>query len=52
MTDLGTLRRFFVVAHTHWDREWYLPFEQFQLRLARVVDETGHRETATTTYPK
>ena len=31
--------RCFVVPHTHWDREWYLPFEQFQLRLGAVVDE-------------
>jgi mannosylglycerate hydrolase len=31
--------RFFVVPHTHWDREWYLPFERFQLKLAAVVDE-------------
>ena len=31
--------RFFVVPHTHWDRECYLPFEQFQLRLGAVVDE-------------
>ncbi|HSC02773.1 MAG TPA: glycoside hydrolase family 38 C-terminal domain-containing protein [Solirubrobacteraceae bacterium] len=31
--------RFFVVPHTHWDREWYLPFEAFHLRLAAVVDE-------------
>ena len=36
---LAGLRRFFVVPHTHWDREWYLPFEAFQLRLASVVDE-------------
>ncbi len=36
---LGGLRRFFVVPHTHWDREWYVPFEEFQLRLASVVDE-------------
>jgi alpha-mannosidase len=33
------LSGFFVVPHTHWDREWYLPFEAFQLRLATVVDE-------------
>ncbi len=32
-------RRFFVVPHTHWDREWYWPFERFQLELARVVDQ-------------
>jgi mannosylglycerate hydrolase len=31
--------RFWVVPHTHWDREWYLPFEQFRLRLVVVVDE-------------
>jgi alpha-mannosidase len=30
--------RFLVVPHTHWDREWYLPFEQFRLRLGAVVD--------------
>jgi len=33
------VKRCFVVPHTHWDREWYLPFEQFQLRLGAVVDE-------------
>ena len=21
-----------VVSHTHWDREWYLPFEQFRMK--------------------
>ena len=35
--EAGT--RFFVVPHTHWDREWYVPFEEFQMRLASVVDE-------------
>jgi alpha-mannosidase len=30
--------RYLVVPHTHWDREWYLPFEQFLLRLGAVVD--------------
>jgi alpha-mannosidase len=30
--------RFLVVPHTHWDREWYLPFEAFRLRLGAVVD--------------
>lgn len=27
-----------VVSHTHWDREWYLPFQQFRARLAALVD--------------
>jgi mannosylglycerate hydrolase len=31
--------RFTVVPHTHWDREWYQPFEVFRLRLARMLDE-------------
>ena len=31
--------RFVVVPHTHWDREWYLPFERFRLRLGEVVDD-------------
>ncbi|MGA2926364.1 MAG: glycoside hydrolase family 38 C-terminal domain-containing protein [Solirubrobacteraceae bacterium] len=33
------IRRFVVVPHTHWDREWYAPFEHFRLALGRVVDE-------------
>jgi len=27
-----------VVPHTHWDREWYRPFEEFRYRLVRLVD--------------
>jgi 2-O-(6-phospho-alpha-D-mannosyl)-D-glycerate hydrolase len=27
------------VPHTHWDREWYLPLEDFRIRLGEVVDE-------------
>jgi alpha-mannosidase len=30
--------RYLVVPHTHWDREWYLPFEQFRLLLGSTVD--------------
>src|SRR6202040_3346105 len=29
---------FYVVPHTHWDREWYRPFVYFQLGLGHVVD--------------
>jgi mannosylglycerate hydrolase len=28
----------YVVPHTHWDREWYQPFEVFRARLLDVVD--------------
>ncbi|MBI4320727.1 MAG: hypothetical protein HY675_19725 [Chloroflexi bacterium] len=27
-----------VVSHTHWDREWYLPFAEFRIRLVGMVD--------------
>ncbi len=27
-----------VVPHTHWDREWYEPFESFRGRLVHVLD--------------
>jgi hypothetical protein len=28
-----------IVPHTHWDREWYLPFQTFRLRLVELVDD-------------
>jgi alpha-mannosidase len=28
-----------VVAHTHWDREWYAPFQVFRLKLVDLLDE-------------
>ncbi|WP_248963114.1 alpha-mannosidase [Sphaerisporangium perillae] len=28
-----------VVPHTHWDREWYLPFQRFRMGLVRMLDE-------------
>jgi hypothetical protein len=31
-------RTFVVVSHTHWDREWYQPFEEFRARLVRMMD--------------
>ncbi len=35
--DAGA-RRIAVVPHTHWDREWYEPFQQFRIKLVRLVD--------------
>jgi mannosylglycerate hydrolase len=28
-----------IVPHTHWDREWYAPFQTYRLRLVHVVDD-------------
>src|SRR5438105_3047289 len=27
-----------IVPHTHWDREWYSPFQTFRLRLVKLLD--------------
>src|SRR5215831_3505589 len=27
-----------IVPHTHWDREWYEPFQVFRLRLVHLLD--------------
>ncbi len=28
-----------LVPHTHWDREWYEPFQTFRMRLVELVDQ-------------
>jgi alpha-mannosidase len=35
----GPIRDVHVVPHTHWDREWYAPFQVFRLKLVDLVDE-------------
>ncbi|MFP3905982.1 MAG: glycoside hydrolase family 38 C-terminal domain-containing protein [Acidimicrobiales bacterium] len=32
-------RRVTVVPHTHWDREWYRPFQSFRADLVALLDE-------------
>ena len=32
------MREYHVISHTHWDREWYRPFERFRLRLVDLID--------------
>ncbi len=34
----NTKKHFYVISHTHWDREWYMPFSQFRLRLVDLID--------------
>ena len=46
--DADMTRLVAVVAHTHWDREWYAPYEHFRARLAGVLDEVlAHAGSAT-----
>jgi mannosylglycerate hydrolase len=40
-----------VVAHTHWDREWYQPFEAVRLRLVEVLDDVLARLEADPSIP-
>ncbi len=30
--------RGFIIPHSHWDREWYLTFQQFRFKLVKLVD--------------
>ncbi|RUT31780.1 alpha-mannosidase [Paenibacillus zeisoli] len=27
-----------IISHTHWDREWYLPYEKHHVRLVQLID--------------
>src|SRR5512135_187914 len=33
------MQKLFIVSHTHWDREWYEPFQVYRARLIRCVDK-------------
>ncbi|GII78151.1 hypothetical protein Sru01_31330 [Sphaerisporangium rufum] len=37
--ETGETGEIVVVPHTHWDREWYLPFQRFRMGLVRMLDE-------------
>jgi alpha-mannosidase len=39
-----------LVPHTHWDREWYEPFQVFRLRLVDVLDDVVARAEADTDF--
>ena len=39
MTKLpGTKDIGYIVPQTHWDREWYEPFQTFRMRLVKLLD--------------
>src|SRR3989454_3618771 len=41
---------FHLIAHTHWDREWYLPRAAFQARLVPALDDLLDRLQAAPGY--
>lgn len=28
-----------IISHSHWDREWYIPYEQHHMRLVDLIDD-------------
>lgn len=28
-----------IISHSHWDREWYLPFESHRMKLVELIDD-------------
>jgi len=36
------MKQVFIVSHTHWDREWYLSFQQFRFKLIKLIDKLLH----------
>jgi mannosylglycerate hydrolase len=43
-------RQVSIVPHTHWDREWYWPFERFRMRLVDLLDDLLPRLEADPAY--
>jgi alpha-mannosidase len=39
-----------LVPHTHWDREWYEPFQRFRMRLVDLLDHVLERAEADPAY--
>ncbi|MFC5651866.1 alpha-mannosidase [Paenibacillus solisilvae] len=35
---MNNKRTVHIISHTHWDREWYLPYEKHHVRLVKLVD--------------
>ncbi|MFB9274062.1 alpha-mannosidase [Cohnella cellulosilytica] len=38
MTDNNNRKTAHIISHTHWDREWYLPYEKHHVRLIELMD--------------
>lgn len=34
-----TKKKVYIISHSHWDREWYMPYEQHHMRLIRLMDD-------------
>lgn len=34
-----TVKKIVITPETHWDREWYLPFQEYRARLVQLMDK-------------
>ncbi|EOL50398.1 alpha-mannosidase [Enterococcus caccae] len=32
-------KKVYIISHSHWDREWYMPYEQHHMRLVELMDD-------------
>jgi mannosylglycerate hydrolase len=37
MSAKGKQKKIVIVPHTHWDREWYQPFQKFRHKLVKLI---------------
>ncbi|WP_390410420.1 alpha-mannosidase [Lacticaseibacillus jixiensis] len=35
-------QKVFIISHSHWDREWYMGYEQHHMRLIDLMDDLFH----------
>ncbi|MHA1743508.1 MAG: glycoside hydrolase family 38 C-terminal domain-containing protein [Candidatus Heimdallarchaeota archaeon] len=35
----NAMKEVFIVPSTHWDREWYKPFQEFRLKLVELIED-------------
>ncbi|WP_088816091.1 MULTISPECIES: alpha-mannosidase [Listeria] len=33
------MKKVYIVSHSHWDREWYIPYEAHHMRLIELMDD-------------
>ncbi|MBI3962438.1 MAG: hypothetical protein HY335_06785, partial [Deinococcus sp.] len=50
-TPTQVFKEFILVPHTHWDREWYLTFQQFRAKLVDLFDQLLELLNADPQYP-
>ena len=40
--NMSETRKLFMVSHTHWDPEWYSTYQEYRIRLVKLMDKLLH----------